>query len=143
MTLEVKIFRTVTAGGAGNGAAQNPYAFHAGIKDAGSGLIKFGQHWYNPTTDTSTQQDTPDNPLDPANANRYAYAGDDPINGNDPSGASLTCDILNGALSLRLSPRAVLVRISCTPLQLMYSHRLPRIREPLLPRLLQSVYSAH
>ena len=91
--------QTLTAGGTGNAAGQNPYAFHAGIKDAGSGLVKFGQRWYNPTTGTWTQQDTLDNPLDPANANRYAYAGDDPINGSDPSGASLTCDILNGALS--------------------------------------------
>jgi len=90
--------QTLTAGGGGNGAAQNPYAFHgngagqnpyafhAGIKDPGSGLVKFGQRWYNPTTGTWTQQDTLDNPLDPANANRYAYAGDDPINGQDPRG---------------------------------------------------------
>jgi hypothetical protein len=27
-----------------------------------------------------------DAPLDPANANRYAYAGGDPINSNDPTG---------------------------------------------------------
>ena len=79
--------QTLTAGGTGNGAGQNPYAFHAGIKDPGSGMVKFGQRWYNPTTGTSTQQDTLDNPLDPANANRYAYAGDDPINNLDPSEA--------------------------------------------------------
>jgi len=78
--------QTLTAGGGGNGAGQNPYAFHAGIKDPGSGLIKFGQRWYNPTTGTSTQQDTPDNPLDPANANRYVLSGGDPINGQDPTG---------------------------------------------------------
>ena len=47
-----------------------------------------GQRWYNPITGTWTQQDTLDHPLDPANANRYAYAGDDPINGSDPSGVS-------------------------------------------------------
>ena len=78
--------QTLTAGGTGNGAGQNPYAFHAGIKDPGSGLIKFGQRWYNPITGTWTQQDTLDNPLDPANANRYAYAGDDPTNNLDPEG---------------------------------------------------------
>ena len=78
--------QTLTAGGTGNGAGQNPYAFHAGIKDPSSGLVKFGLRWYNPTTGTWTQQDTLDNPLDPANANRYAYAGDDPINNLDPSG---------------------------------------------------------
>ena len=90
--------QTLTAGGTGNGAGQNPYAFHAGIKDPGSGLIKFGQRWYNPITGTWTQQDTLDNPLDPANANRYAYAGDDPINGSDPTGNSnLACAVLTGA----------------------------------------------
>jgi hypothetical protein len=33
-----------------------------------------------------TQQDSLNTPLDPTNGNRYAYAGDDPINGVDPSG---------------------------------------------------------
>lgn len=81
--------QVLTAGGTGNGAAQNPYAFHAGIKDKGSGLIKFGLRWYNPVTGTWTQQDTLDAPLDPANANRYAYTGDDPINNLDPTGKVL------------------------------------------------------
>ena len=57
--------QTLTAGGTGNGAGQNPYAFHAEIKDPGSGVIKFGQRWYNPTTGTWTQQDTLDNPSTP------------------------------------------------------------------------------
>ena len=78
--------QTLTSGGTGNGATQNPYAFHGGIKDPSSGLVKFGLRWYNPTTGTWTQQDTLDAPLDPANANRYAYAGDDPINNLDPTG---------------------------------------------------------
>ena len=82
--------QTLTAGGTGNGATQNPYTFHSGIKDKGSGLIKFGLRWYNPATGTWTQQDTLDAPLDPANANRYAYAGDDPINGTDPGGLITT-----------------------------------------------------
>jgi len=76
----------LTAGGTGNGAAQNPYLFKAGIQDRATGLVKFGLRWYNPTTGTWTQQDTLDAPLDPANANRYAFAGGDPINGNDPGG---------------------------------------------------------
>ncbi|MET4706095.1 RHS repeat-associated protein, partial [Frigoribacterium sp. UYMn621] len=75
--------------GSGNPVTQNPYAFHSGIKDPGSGLVKFGLRWYNPTTGTWTQQDTLDAPLDPANANRYAYAGDDPINNLDPAGTNL------------------------------------------------------
>ena len=108
--------QTLTAGGTGNGAGQNPYTFHAGIKDPGSELVKFGQHWYNPTTETSTQQDTPDNPLDPANANRYAYAGDDPINGNDPSGAS-ACGIASriGALAAGISFGALVYAAATAP----------------------------
>lgn len=33
-----------------------------------------------------TQQDSLEAPLDPVNANRYAYAGSDPINNYDPTG---------------------------------------------------------
>ncbi len=33
-----------------------------------------------------TQQDSLDAPLDPNNANRYAYAGSDPVNNFDPTG---------------------------------------------------------
>ncbi|MEN0083186.1 MAG: RHS repeat-associated core domain-containing protein [Leifsonia sp.] len=76
----------LTAGGTGNGSAQNPYLFKAGIQDRATGLVKFGLRWYNPTTGTWTQQDTLDAPLDPANANRYAFAGGDPVNVSDPSG---------------------------------------------------------
>jgi hypothetical protein len=39
-----------------------------------------------PLTGTFTQQDTVDAPLDPANANRYGFAGGDPINNIDPTG---------------------------------------------------------
>ena len=55
-------------------------------------LYKFGQRYYNPTTSRWTQQDTLDTPLNPANANRYAYAADDPINKADPTGTdAFTC----------------------------------------------------
>ena len=70
--------------------AHNPYGFKGGIQDTATGLVKFGQRWYNAVTGSWTQQDTMDAPLDPANANRYAYAGDDPINNIDPSGMDLT-----------------------------------------------------
>jgi RHS repeat-associated protein len=90
--------QTLTSGGTGSGASQNPYAFHGGIKDPGSGLIKFGLRWYNPATGTWTQQDTLDAPLDPANANRYAYAGDDPINNIDASGDVSAADAITDCL---------------------------------------------
>ena len=83
--------RALTAGGTGNGAGQNPYSFKSGIQDRGTGLVKFGLRWYEPTTGTWTQQDTLDAPLSPNDANRYAFAGGDPINNSDPTGQLSAC----------------------------------------------------
>ena len=57
---------TLTAGGTGNGAAQNPYAFHAGIKVPGSGLM----HPSTPPTPTGTPTPatTPSTTSTPADA---------------------------------------------------------------------------
>jgi len=41
-------------------------------------------------TGTWTQQDTLDTPLDPGNANRYGFAGGDPINNSDPTGKEIS-----------------------------------------------------
>ncbi|WP_349897793.1 RHS repeat domain-containing protein [Parafrigoribacterium soli] len=79
----------LTAGGGGGGEQQNPYLFKGGIQDRTTGWVHFGARWYNPTTGRFTQQDTLDTPLSPANANRYAYAGGDPLNNLDPSGEGL------------------------------------------------------
>lgn len=70
----------------GTGTQQNPFLFKGGIQDRATGWVHFGNRWYNPTTGRWTQQDTLDAPLDPTNANRYAYAGCDPINLSDPTG---------------------------------------------------------
>jgi len=48
--------------------------------------VKFGFRWYMASTGTWTQRDTVDVPLDPRNANRYAFAGGDPIGSSDPTG---------------------------------------------------------
>ena len=72
---------------------QNPYLFKGGIQDRTTGWVHYGARWYNPGTGRWTQQDTLDNPLDPANANRCAYAGDDPINNLDPTGNSPGSDV--------------------------------------------------
>ncbi|WP_374010551.1 RHS repeat domain-containing protein [Leifsonia sp. LS-T14] len=90
----------LTSGGSGGGTNQNPYLFKGGLQDRATGLVKFGLRWYNPTTGTWTQQDTLDAPLDPANANRYAFVGSDPINGNDPTGRAWYC--IGGLLSSAL-----------------------------------------
>ena len=77
----------VTSGGSSSFWTQNPYGFCAGDRTSTSqgGLVKFGQRWFNTATGNWTQQDTLDAPLDPGNANRYACAGGDPINGQDPN----------------------------------------------------------
>jgi len=77
---------TVTYDGGGDGLVSNPFAFKTGIDDTVTGLIKFGQRWYDPYLGAWTQQDTLDSPLDLSNGNRYAYAASDPINGSDPTG---------------------------------------------------------
>lgn len=77
---------TVTYNSGGTGLPQNPYVFGTGVQDRTTGLVKFGQRWYDPATGTWTQQDALNAPLDPGNANRYNYAAADPINGTDPTG---------------------------------------------------------
>jgi RHS repeat-associated protein len=89
---------TYTSGGSGTG--QNPYLFKGGIQDRATGFVKFGGRWYDPTTGAWTQQGTLDAPLDPANANRYQYAGDDPISDADPAGQDVDAvgDVVAGVL---------------------------------------------
>lgn len=66
---------------------QNPYLFAGtGVQDRTTGWIHYANRYYNPKTGTWTQQDTLDKPLDPGNANRYAYAGGDPVSNIDPTG---------------------------------------------------------
>lgn len=80
-----------TDGGSGNGGTTyNPYLFHRGIQDRVTKLLKFGGRWYDTSLGSWTQQDQLNAPLDPANANRYAYVADDPINNLDPTGQVCT-----------------------------------------------------
>jgi RHS repeat-associated protein len=59
-----------------------------GLYDRGTGWIKYGQRWYNPTTGRFTQQDSIERLADPEQGNRYAYAADNPVNYTDPTGQS-------------------------------------------------------
>lgn len=91
--------QTKIGGGGFSSTYENPYAFQTGLKDRFTNEVKFGQRYYNPGTASWTQQDALNAPLNPKNANRYAYAAGDPINQTDPSGQGiLSC--IGGALSL-------------------------------------------
>ena len=70
----------------GEGDPVNPFQFKGGIHDRSTNWVKFGYRWYSVGTGRFTQRDTLDAPLDPANANRYTFAGNDPINYSDPLG---------------------------------------------------------
>lgn len=79
---------TVGVGGSSAQWQQNPYGFKSGLRSSSTdnGLTKFGYRWQSSTTGGWLERDTLDAPLSPTNANRYAYAGDDPINLYDPTG---------------------------------------------------------
>ena len=70
--------------------AVEPVVEHLAVGYAGGlrngTLIKFGKRWYDTNTGRFTQQDSLNFIGDPANGNRYAYAGGDPLNYTDPTG---------------------------------------------------------
>jgi RHS repeat-associated protein len=80
----------VTAGENSMVDDQNPYTFAgAGVYMRLTQWIHYGNPYYSVITGTFTQQDTLDAPLNPQNANRYAFAGGDPVNNVDPRGADI------------------------------------------------------
>jgi len=69
-------------------ANTNPFRYTGAEYDTTSGLLHLGQRYYDPGLGRFTQQDSIETLGDPSRGNRYAYAGDDPINNIDPRGAS-------------------------------------------------------
>jgi RHS repeat-associated protein len=67
----------------------------SGLYDRGTGWIKYGQRWYNPTTARFTQQDSIERLADPKQGNRYAYAADNPTNYTDPTGKEVSSCLLS------------------------------------------------
>jgi RHS repeat-associated protein len=83
------------AGSLSYSATNDPFLFQGGYRtaggNAGSGnvandLYHFGARYYDPTTGRWTQEDPLSQLTDPTQADRYTYAGDDPVNSTDPSG---------------------------------------------------------
>jgi len=78
----------------------NPWQYAGGYLDA-SGYYQFSTRYYDPSLGRWTQQDPVGGSLADLNAaNRYTYAGDDPINVVDPSGEDATACILGLAGSI-------------------------------------------
>ena len=65
----------------------NPIRFAGQELDRETGLYKMGFRYYDPGIGRFTQEDPLNLFQDPRQANRYAYAGADPVNKVDPTGA--------------------------------------------------------
>ena len=66
--------------------AYTPFMYTGGLNDRVTGWTLNGARYYDAGEGRWTQMDTLDAPLDPGNANRYAYAANNPINYVDPLG---------------------------------------------------------
>jgi RHS repeat-associated protein len=87
---------TNSVGSLSYSATNDPFLFQGGYHLAGGStgagnvpndLYHYGARYYEPTTGRWTQPD----PL--GGLGDYTFAGDDPINGADPSGKGLVCDL--------------------------------------------------
>lgn len=82
----------ITAGANPQVVTESPYTFGGnGVRDRTTDWVHYGERYYSTVTGTFTQQDSLDAPLSALNANRYAYAGGDPINNTDPTGRDAGC----------------------------------------------------
>jgi RHS repeat-associated protein len=69
------------------GTLYEPFRYTGGYYDSETGLLKFGERYYDASIGRWTQMDAIDAPLATHGWNRYAYAGDDPVNTVDPTGS--------------------------------------------------------
>jgi RHS repeat-associated protein len=67
------------------GTAPNPWRFASAYLDD-TGLYKMGARYYDPAAARWTQRDPLNQMADPAEANRYTYGADDPVNKTDATG---------------------------------------------------------
>lgn len=94
----------------------NPFKFAGGYLDA-SGYEQFGVRYYSPLLGRWTQQDPLAGSLfDLNSANRYVYAGDDPVNQVDPNGKNCGGAIIDAIVSvLSVSTLAAVVYNAVIP----------------------------
>ncbi|MCP9492055.1 MAG: RHS repeat-associated core domain-containing protein, partial [Solirubrobacteraceae bacterium MAG38_C4-C5] len=77
-----------------------PYRFAGEYLDSQTGHYKIGLRYYNPQLARWTQQDPLTGYMDPRRANPYIYAGQDPINQVDATGAAFDFGDALGAVGL-------------------------------------------
>ena len=94
---------TATATAVNGNLPANPWRYAGGYLDNTTGLYHNGARYYDPTLGRFSQQDTIIALDNPANGNRYAYSGDDPINGGDPSGRFTVDFSIQGCFGICLS----------------------------------------
>jgi RHS repeat-associated protein len=73
-----------------NGSVPNPWQFASGYHDT-TNWYKFGMRYYAARLGRWSQLDPKEQPTDPVQADRYAYAGNDPVNHVDPMGQDFPC----------------------------------------------------
>ena len=96
----------------------NPWKYADGYLDSSTGLYKFGVRYYDPDRGRWTQQDPVGGSLgDLQAANRYVYAGDDPVNAVDPSGKdAINCGLLIAGEAFVLAALVFGIALSVTTL---------------------------
>jgi RHS repeat-associated protein len=76
-----------------------PFMYTGGLNDRVTGWTLNGARYYDAGEGRWTQMDTLDAPLDPSNANRYAYAANNPVSYTDPTGRATGADFV-GAVAV-------------------------------------------
>jgi RHS repeat-associated protein len=84
-----------------------PFGYTSSYTDAGTGLLKLGARYYDPTQNRFTQPDPQTHPGDINQSSPYPYAGDDPVNHVDPAGKDLFGDIVGAATGTLLLAGAI------------------------------------
>lgn len=90
-------------GTTGTAAPGNPFRYTGAYLD-GNGLYLMGARYYNPRTGTFLSQDADNHAGDIGQGDRYSYAGDDPANNTDPSGAFSVSSLFHDALDVAAVP---------------------------------------
>jgi RHS repeat-associated protein len=87
---------------ASSGTVQGRLGFQSGWTDPATGKVAMGARWYTPSAGGFDSADTVAVPADPdpAMADPFAYVGDDPLDGTDPSGhcggwMSFACSVVH------------------------------------------------